>query len=49
MDHEDSLRLIRKIASLLAEVAARLKPAPRAIDVERDTCRESLARIARAR
>lgn len=49
MDHEDSLRLLRKLAALIVSLTARLKPAPRVCDVERDTCGESLARIARAR
>ena len=51
MDHEDTFRLLRQIALLLTGVAARVRRAPRVviIDADRDTCGESLARIARAR
>ena len=49
MDHQDSLHLLRKIAAFLKSALPRPARAARAMDADRDTCRESLARIGASR
>lgn len=50
MDHEDTFRFLRAISAFVSKLAARiLHSDPREGDPDRDTCGESLTRIARAR